>query len=368
MLVIASFVFVACVRGEDAKPAVGDASGTSKSAKANDSLGQRREGAVGQNEELSFKQAKVSAEMTELEERMYRLSEAIKRMEPENSSRLMSGVKYAREELILHEMKDLQDLLTKSDYKLAAGQEKEVLVKLDRLEQLLLSTDLDLQLQLQKLRALREILHRLDTAIQEEDREQKLSATSTDRDHQLQTLPALREKLDELIRKQTAHVAAGTQLAAVQPAEMPAEKSTAATKPVGDAQDAKPEADAKDAVAAAPTPETLLAEQKQTRDEAKALEERLAELGAARGQMDEAIGPLEKQAIGEALPHQKEALESLKKLAARLDGRQKEITEALSQEKFNEMKRDQEQNHSATDSINEAVRQLGDSGAARSAN
>src|SRR5262245_57724190 len=104
----------------------------------NDNLGQRKEGAVGQNEELSFRQSKVSAEMTELEERMFRLSEALKQLEPENSSRLMSGVKYARDELILHEMQEIQAILTKSDYKLASGQEKELIAKLRRLEELLL--------------------------------------------------------------------------------------------------------------------------------------------------------------------------------------------------------------------------------------
>jgi hypothetical protein len=335
-------------RGDDAKPASDSSSSkdvSPKETKSADDVGQRRQNAVGQNEELSFKQAKVSAEMTELEERMYRLSEAIKRMEPENSSRLMSGVKYAREELILHEMQDLESLLNKADYKLAANQQKEVLVKLDRLEQLLLSSDLDLQLQLEKLRAMREILHRLDTAIQEEDREQKLSASNTERDRQHQALPSLREKLDELIRRQTAHVEAATKLAGDQPAENDGESAVVSAKPEG------------------ATSEKLLADQKQTRNDTHALEEPLKELGEARGHMDEAIPPLEKNAVPEALPHQKLALESLKRLAASLETRQKEIAEALSQERFNGMKRDQEQNHTATDSINDAVRNLGDSGA-----
>ena len=58
-------------------------------------------------------------------------------------------------------MQEIEKILNKSDYKLASGQEKDLLVKLARLEQMLLSTDLDLQMQLQKLRQIREILHRL---------------------------------------------------------------------------------------------------------------------------------------------------------------------------------------------------------------
>ena len=43
--------------------------------------------------------------------------------------------------------------------------------------------------------------------------------------------------------------------------------------------------------------------------------------------MEEVLDPLEKNAIGEALPHQKDALESLKKLAAEMEAKQKELTE-----------------------------------------
>lgn len=144
--------------------------------------GQRKTGNVGQNEEFSFQQSKVAAEMTELEQRMFRLSEALKKIEPENSSRLMSGVKYARNELILHEMQEIKEILLKADYNTAGSRQKELLAKLERLEQLLLSNDADLQAQLQQLRLLRDILGRLDRAIKEEDRQQKLSANAAKKD------------------------------------------------------------------------------------------------------------------------------------------------------------------------------------------
>jgi hypothetical protein len=136
-------------------------------------LGQRAPGDVKANEEISFRQEKVAAEMSELESRMFRLADTLKSLEPENSSRLLIGLKYAREELILHQMKEIKDVLDKVSYAAATGSEKEVLAKLRRLEQLLVSGDFDLQLQLQRLRALREIMRRLDGAIKEEDRELK---------------------------------------------------------------------------------------------------------------------------------------------------------------------------------------------------
>lgn len=168
---------------KDADKPDSDKSAKEKKKKADSEsagLGQRRDREVGKNEELSFQQAKVAAEMRELEERMFRLSEAIKKLEPENSSRLVLGLKYARQELIEHQMKEIQKLLDQVEYSTAAGEQKEVLVKLQRLEQLLLSLDLDLQLQLERLRMLREAIRQLDLAIKEEEREIQASKDAAD--------------------------------------------------------------------------------------------------------------------------------------------------------------------------------------------
>src|SRR4051812_46465700 len=68
-----------------ASKSMGSESKSKSTAKPSD-LGQRKEGEVGAHEDLSFREAKVAAEMTELEQRMFRLSEALKKVEPENSS------------------------------------------------------------------------------------------------------------------------------------------------------------------------------------------------------------------------------------------------------------------------------------------
>ena len=126
-------------------------------------------------EQLGFQQAEVTAEMAELEQRMFRLGETLKSLEPENSSRLMLGLKFAREELVLHQMKAVQEQLQKASLGESLIEQKQLLGKLERLEQLLLSADLDFQMRLERLRQIREILRRLDPIIREEDREQKLS-------------------------------------------------------------------------------------------------------------------------------------------------------------------------------------------------
>src|SRR5689334_930386 len=153
----------------DAKPEAPKPDSPKPDEKPAQDLGKKTDVSLG--EQLAFQQEKVAAEMTELEERMFRLSEAIKALEPENSSRLMLGLKYAREELILQHMKQVKEVLEKLALTEAESEQKELLAKLQRLQDLLLSTDLDFQLKLEQLRQLREIIRRLDTAIKEEDRE-----------------------------------------------------------------------------------------------------------------------------------------------------------------------------------------------------
>ena len=171
---------------------------------------------VGDGEKLSFDQSKVAAEMNDLEERMFRLAEAIKKLEPENSSKLMLALKKAREELILHQMKETQELLQKLELGGALTEEKQLLAKLQRLHDLLMSMDLDFQMRLERLRLIREILRRLDGAIKEEDREEKQSLDSADAEKQAAKLREQQVTLEALIKRQTGHVDDGKKLAKVE--------------------------------------------------------------------------------------------------------------------------------------------------------
>ncbi len=239
-VLFALFLFtppMALVAADDA-PATTAPAGQSKPAtqlkkddKPKENLGQRKQGDVGRNEELGFLQAKVAAQMTELEERMFRLSEALKSLEPENASRLLIGLKYAREELIQLQMKEVQNALSSLKYSDAVVEEKQLLAKLQRLEQLLLSPDLDFQLQLERLRLMRELIRRLDGAIKEEDREK----TATDQAAAIEKqLAELREKmatLQQIIKRQTAHVQTAEKLAGVKTSEKDAAEPAPAAAP-----------------------------------------------------------------------------------------------------------------------------------------
>jgi tetratricopeptide (TPR) repeat protein len=322
-----------------------------KNEKPKENLGQRRQGDVGQNEELSFLQSKVAAQMSELEERMFRLSEALKGLEPENASRLLIGLKYAREELIQLQMKGVQLALSSLKYSDAIVEEKQLLAKLQRLEQLLLSPDLDFQLQLERLRLMRDLMRRLDGAIKEEEREKSATDESAAIEKQLEELREKMATLQEIIKRQTEHIKAGEKLAAVKATDKGPDDPAPAANASGEE---KP---------AAPTVESLTAAQQETREKTKAIEKGVEPIAKAGESMEQAVAGLTKGRIDEALPHQTQALDLLEKALKALQAEEQKLEAALTEEKFSAMRKDQADNRKTTEGISETAVQLGDAGA-----
>lgn len=323
----------------------------SKAEKAKENLGQRRQEEIGRNEELSFLQSKVTAQMLELEERMYRLSEALKNLEPENASRLLIGLKYAREELIQLQMKEIQASLTALNFRDAVLEQKQLLAKLQRLEQLLLSPDLDFQLQLERLRLMRELIRRLDAAIKEEEREKSSTEQTVAIEKQLEELRAKKASLRELIARQANHVAATNEIIAPDgDKSVDSEEKSADTVPA----DGKSRDSAVQAVAV---------DQRKTREQTSELETKLAAVVEAGTKMEQAVGLLQKNDPTNALTSESDALASLKAVLKTLDEDEKRLDAELAEEKFAMMRKDQANNRKATEGISEAAVQLGDAGA-----
>ncbi len=131
--------------------------------------------AIKPEEQIQFQQKNVSAQMQELQERMYHLAELTRQAEPDDAARLLLAVRRAREQLIIEQMKDILERLGRNDYGNASEQQKQVLVKLEELRKLLLATDLDLQMQLERLKKLQATIAKLDTLIKEQKRQQEQS-------------------------------------------------------------------------------------------------------------------------------------------------------------------------------------------------
>src|SRR5215212_8803114 len=124
-------------------------------------------------DQLQFQQKNAQAQMQELQERMYRLAELTREAEPDDAARLLMAVRKAREQLIIEQMKQALEMLSTKDFSHAADEQAQVIKKLEELKKLLTSTDLDLQLQLEKLRSLNRAIAKLDAAIKEEKRQQQ---------------------------------------------------------------------------------------------------------------------------------------------------------------------------------------------------
>src|SRR5438105_14941615 len=126
---------------------------------------------VSEAEQIEFLQKNVQAQMQELQERMYRLAEMVKATEPGDAAKLILALRRSREELILEEMSQILDRLGQKDFNKAGTETQEVIIKLEKLKELLLSTDLDLQLALERIKKLQGAIAKLDAAIKEEKRQ-----------------------------------------------------------------------------------------------------------------------------------------------------------------------------------------------------
>ena len=131
--------------------------------------------AVTPTDQVQFQQKNVEAQMQELQERMFHLADLTRDSEPDDSARLLMAVRKAREDLIIEQMRDAIDQLSNQDLGKAADEQTAILVKLEELKKLLTSTDLDLQMQLERLQQLTAAIAKLDVGIKEERRQQTQS-------------------------------------------------------------------------------------------------------------------------------------------------------------------------------------------------
>jgi len=194
---------------DDEKPASKD----NDKNKANDPASKSNDpakpaaGGAADRDTIGFTQDNATAQMTELEERMYRLSEALRGLEPENASRLRLALKFSREELILEQMRDTHKMLKEAQLAKAETEVRELLAKLEHLRDVLLAEDLDFQLKLARLRQIRETIGQLDRIVKDERRELGWSRFAIEQRKAKEKLAARRPDLEVIARDQKAVLA-----------------------------------------------------------------------------------------------------------------------------------------------------------------
>ena len=169
--------------------------------------GENKDAAVSDRDTIGFSQQNAASQMNELEDRMFRLSEALRGLEPENASRLRLALKFSREEQILEQMRETFKLLKDAQLSKAETETKELIAKLEHLRNLLLAEDLDFQLKLARLRQMRETLGQLDRVLKEERRALGWSRFALEQRKRLAGIATRRPELEAVVRDQQAVIA-----------------------------------------------------------------------------------------------------------------------------------------------------------------
>ena len=311
---------------DDEKPKVDDK--TAEAAKAS----------AADRDSIGFTQENAAAQMTELEERMFRLSEALRGLEPENASRLRLALKFSREELILEQMRETHKMLKDAQLNKAETEVRELLAKLEHLRDVLLAEDLDFQLKLARLRQMRETLGQLDRIVKEQRRELGWSRFAIEQRKQRERLATRRPDLEALFRDQAA-VIADTRALPKEGVGRTRAKSTIRERELGVGK-----------AAAALAADPLFADFQPS------------QLRKAGSHLDDAAARLDGEDVDAAISAEEKAAAVLKEELGRLDARIAEADRDVAQAEFRRHEADQLKNRRATDALSANSGRLGDSG------
>jgi hypothetical protein len=297
--------------------------------------------AVSDRDTIGFSQQNAAAQMNELEDRMFRLSEALRGLEPENASRLRLALKFSREEQILEQMRENFKLLKDAQLSKAETETKELIAKLEHLRNLLLAEDLDFQLKLARLRQMRETLAQLERILKEERRELGWSRFALEQRKRLARFTTRRPELESLVRDQQAVVADTKN--APKGGDAPAKDARTAIR--------GREEKLRNAVAALAT-DPLFADLQPPH------------LRRAEGQLGEAMTSLEGADSGAAFAAEDKALGLLREELTRLDDQVAQTEKTVAISEFRRRTADQAKNRGTAESLEATSARLGDVGVA----
>ena len=290
---------------------------------------------------IGFNQENVAAQMTELEERMFRLSEALRGLEPENASRLRLALKFSREEQILEQMRETHKLVKEAQLGKAETEVRELVAKLEHLRNLLLAEDLDFQLKLARLRQMRETLNHLDRIVKEERRELGWARFALDQRKRLERLGGRRPELDSLVKDQQAVLADAKKLSEDDDDAAKAARSSLRERELRSG-----------AAASGLATDPLFADLQPPH------------LRRADGQLAEAVSALEATSPDAVVAAAEKALGTLREELTRLDDQVTQTEKTIGEAEFKRRELDQTKNRGTADRLAESSARLGDVGVA----
>ena len=290
-------------------------------------------------ETIGFGQQNVASQMNELEERMFRLSEALRGLEPENASRLRLALQFSREEQILEQMRETYKFLKEAQLSKAETEVKELIAKLQHLRNLLLAEDLDFQLKLARLRQMRETLGQLERIINEEKRELGWSRFAMEQRKRLERFSTRKPDLQKLVSDQQSVV------------DDTKKAIASGAKPAKEARDAIRGREVKIRNGTAGLASDPLFSDLQP-----------PHLRRADGHLADAVSQLEGTDGSAAVASEEKALGLLREEATRLDDTVAQTEKTIADPEFRRRAEDQAKNRGATELLDESSARLGDVG------
>ena len=136
---------------------------------------------VERRQRLEFLQEKVAVHMRELEDRMFQLADLIRDVAPDHAARLVLGLQRSREQLLVEGMEEVREAIKAGKLQEAEEAQRQVVFRLKELRDLLLSTDLDLLLKLERLRKLNAAIASVKSRIEEQERLAVASAAQNEK-------------------------------------------------------------------------------------------------------------------------------------------------------------------------------------------
>jgi hypothetical protein len=297
--------------------------------------------AVSDRDTIGFSQQNAASQMNELEERMFRLSEALRGLEPENASRLRLALQFSREEQILEQMRETHKLLKEAQLSKAETEVKELIAKLQHLRNLLLAEDLDFQLKLARLRQMRETLGQLERIVTEEKRELGWSRFALAERKRLERFTTRQPDLETLVRDQESLIADSKSAA------------KSGDKAAKDARAAIRDREVKlRSAAAGLATDPLFADLQPPH------------LRRADAQLADAVKSLEGADLNAAIAAEEKALGLLREELTRLSDQVGQTQKTVALAEFSRRAADQAKNHKTTEALSESSARLGDVGVA----
>lgn len=153
-------------------------------------------------ERLADRQGQVLTRLTRLEDRLFRLSEALKRTEPDHAARLLDALSTSRNMLLRQRVEQIVGELRAARLSDAADRQQQLVADLNKLLALLLDEKRDDAERKQEMDALKALRERLDALLKEQQEELAAAQKAAELQRKIGDLAQARDRVRGLLGKQ----------------------------------------------------------------------------------------------------------------------------------------------------------------------